>query len=1347
MNRVLRSRTISALSVLAAMLVICGAICIITTPVRAQATSTTSVLGQIKDQSGAIVPGAEVKLEDLDTKVVRSTVSNESGRYIFINVPSGNYKLAVKMTSFAAWESSGLRVTIGSAATVDVVLKVGAPTEVVTVEAGGAVELITTTATVGATISGDSLLHLPNLGRDVSTLAVLQPGVASSGYTAGSYMDQNTYILDGGNTTDDMAGNTTGYQTNFTGLGGTQTGGFVSGVVPTPVESIEEVKVSVFNQGADFNNSTGGSIQMATKRGANDFHGAAYMFYYATNIGAANSWVNNHTPSARDGLPYTPLPKNHRSRVGGSLGGPLLPKEFLGGKWYFFFNYEGMRYPNQSTYERLVPSVLMRAGVIQVPNSAGTYVPYNLNPAPVTVNGVTYQPAACPNSANGLCDPRGIGLNPVVNQIWSKFMPLPNDPNWATGDGYNTQGYLSTISAPLTSNNYVSRIDHQFGDRFHFMMSYRYLRLINMTTNQVDIGGALPGNTLGVPKAVAPRPQIDGYIVAGLTANISPRVTNDLRFVYLRQFWQWGSAQAPPQLPGLGGAVEIGAGNATSGESGNALIPYNVNTQSIRLRFWDGQDKSLIDNMTMLKGNHLLQFGGSYQRNYDYHMRTDNGIGQNNQIVYWVGDFGQLNFTNSPYIPSTVPSSYSSTYKNLYGEVLGIIPQSQVVYTRAGQDLTLQPIGSEAFNQSVIPYYNFYFSDTWKWKPSVTFTYGMAYALEMPPYELNGKQVTLVNQNGALIGDEDYVAQRQKAALAGQVYNPLIGFATVRNVGKGLKYPYDPFYGGFSPRLAVAWNPHFSSGLMGKLFGNGKTVIRGGYGRIWGRINGVLQVLTPMLGPGMLQPVICNGGTTTGQCLGNGQATPANAFRIGVDGMTAPLPSASQTLPQPFVTGGTNPNAGDSTLLDPHSKPSRTENFSLSFQRQFSNKLMLEIGYMGRKSANISQMINLDAVPYMTTLGGQRFDNAFANLYRVLCGSTYPCSSTATAASVPVQPFLEAALGGTSSSYCATYSSCTVAFASKNTSNIKNASVSLLWGALDRAWTLGRSMLSSSLNGGFNQAASMTLDASVGWSNYNAMYVSFKTNDWKGFTAASHFTWGRAMGLGELAQYNSSATTLTPFDLGASYGSQGYDIKFVYNASMYYQPPFFKGAHGIRGKLLGGWTISPLFTAQSGANIAASYQPASPLQAFGESSSASVSATTENAVFAKPYTGGNTAYYGVTGSNGVGTNNPYGVNMFNDPAAVYSQFRPCVLGIDTSCGSYGNLRGLPRWNLDLALTKTFGIVGERVNASLTIMFTNVMNHLVLGNPTLSLTSPSTFGRITGQANTPRNMELGLRIGF
>src|SRR5262249_3810296 len=194
--------------------------------------------------------------------------------------------------------------------------------------------------------------------------------------------------------------------TASSGFMGAGLGGSPSGVMPTPVESIEEFKVATNNQTADFNGAGGAQVQMVTKRGTNQFHGSGYEYYFGSNLGA-NTWLNNHTPSRE--LPYTPLPATHQNRFGASVGGPLAPS-LLGGTTYFFFNYEGRRFPNVPTINRLVPTALMRAGVIQVQNSAGQMVPYNLNPRPVTVNGVAYQPAIC---GSNLCDPRGLGLNPI----------------------------------------------------------------------------------------------------------------------------------------------------------------------------------------------------------------------------------------------------------------------------------------------------------------------------------------------------------------------------------------------------------------------------------------------------------------------------------------------------------------------------------------------------------------------------------------------------------------------------------------------------------------------------------------------------------------------------------------------------------------------------------------------------------------------------------------------------------------------------------------------------------------------------------------------------------------------
>src|SRR5262249_53793492 len=490
-----------------------------------------------------------------------------------------------------------------------------------------------------------------------------------------------------------------------------------------------------------------------------------------------------------------------------------------------------------------------------------------------------------------------------------------------------------------------------------------------------------------------------------------------------------------------------------------------------------------------------------------------------------------------------------------------------------------------------------------------------------------------------------------------------LGFALTPNVGKGLKYPYEPFYGGFSPRVSVAWNPYYKTGILGKAFGEGKTVIRGGYGTIYGRPNGGNLVLVPLLGVGLLQSVSCPGPSKTGQCMGSGNVDPSTVFRIGTDGLTAPLPAVGKTLAQPFLSGvGGNAIAADATVLDPHYKPEKTHNFGLTIQRQISSKLMFEVGYIGRIIHNEFQEFNLDAVPYMTTLGGQTFANAYAAVYTAL-------NAGATPGSIATQPFFETALGGAGSTYCKAFPSCTAAVATNQRTAILNTAVSDFWAALNRAngWILGRTMLSSDPA----QATTLNTNVSLGYGNYNALFVTLRMRDWHGVSGISNFTWGRALGTAALGQFNSSNTALDAFNLRANYGPQNFDIKFLYNFALYYQVPFFKGKNGFLGHALDGWIVAPLFTAQSGNpnRVTYSQENCGACQAFGEvTSPGSSTSTGENAVSAGPYTGGNSAHQGVAGSGGIGTNNPEGLNMFADPASVITQFRKCVLGVDTSCG-------------------------------------------------------------------------------
>ena len=1353
------------------------------------AQETGSVSGVVTDPHGATVAGADVTLTDVATKNPRTTTTNESGRYHFASVPAGLYDVMISKSGFKVYKAAAQKVSVASQLTVDVALEVGSLAETVVVTSQAGSELQTANATVGNTINLKQLDLLPNLGRDASSLLLLQPGVTAAnaagqggGFVAGAYNDQNTFTIDGGNNSDDMAGNTVGYIVNFTGATGTQTNGMASGIVPTPTESVEEFRVNTVGQTADFGSSIGAQVQMVTRRGTDQWHGSGYGYYFAPNLWGANSWINNHTQFVKGISPtrnlcaagttyqsgdnncvmqYSPIIPNHRERFGFTVGGPAIPWKILGGKTFLFLNYEGFRYQNVALFERNYPTAALRAGVIQVADASGVFQPINLTPNTVTVQvgnptatlagnqlrTVTLAPwSGCATPAT--CDPRLLGYNPVIKQLWNQFLPVPNDV--LAGDLYNTQGYQSTLRAPLNSNTYVGRIDHDFGSKHRFFASYRGEKLVNFTTNQVDVGGLL-GGTLGTYNATAPRPQTPELLVMGLTSTLSPTITNDFRASYLWNWWQWSTAGSAPQLPGLTGALEIAtAGTATNAEATSAMIPYNVNNQSVRQRVWDGQDKMLRDDVTWVKGNHLLQFGGLVQRNFDYHTRTDNGGSINNAIVYQIAA-NQIGFTG--FFPaftgtSAQIASQQSSYKNLASSVLGLVGLTQVMYTRGGSDLHLLPLGTFGVEQSTIKTYNLYGSDTWKISQSLTINFGMGYTYETPPVEKFGNQVELVYADGSgLVHTADYLAKRKAAALAGQVYNPTLAFQTTNSLG--IKYPYTPFRKGFSPRISVAWNPSYKSGLLGKLMGDGKTVIRGGYGRIYGRLNGVNQVLVPLLGPGVLQAVSCGLVTTTG-CLASGTVTPANVFRIGTDGLTAPLPTASTTLPQPFIPGvGGNVQAGDSTVLDPDYRPESTDNVDFTIQRQISRKVAIEVGYIGRRIRNEFQEIDLNAVPYMTTLGGQNFAQAYAGLYTQL-------NAGVAATAVTSQPFFEASLAKAGGTFCAGFANCTVAVASNATISgaIKAGAAAQVWNGLAAAnsWILPASMLTA-------QATSINTTTSLGFGNYNAAFATLKVSDWHNITAISNFTWGRALGTAALGQYNSSNTALDPWNMRANYGPQNFDYQFIFNAGVTYQPTSFFGLydfrnkHGIVGHLLKGWSISPFFIAQSGTPIKVGYTESNcaGCQAFGENGApgvASLTSTGEGAVFASPYTGGNSLHRNVIPATGIGSNNPTGLSMFADPAAVFAEFRPCILGIDTSCTGYGNIRGLPNWNMDATIGKDFKF-GERIGLRFTIQFTNVMNHFQPSDPSLNLSGSSqlTFGKINGQAYAPRNTEFGLKVTF
>jgi hypothetical protein len=565
-------------------------------------------------------------------------------------------------------------------------------------------------------------------------------------------------------------------------------------------------------------------------------------------------------------------------------------------------------------------------------------------------------------------------------------------------------------------------------------------------------------------------------------------------------------------------------------------------------------------------------------------------------------------------------------------------------------------------------------------------------------------------------------------------------------------------------------------------------------------MNGVINILTPLLAPGLLQAVSCQGAVNAAsaqggnQCLGTGGATPFTAFRIGtgpgLDGLTAPLPPAAPTIPQPFLPGSIGcsgagcvngayfPQSGDALALDPSYRPPKVHSFDLTIQRELSNKLSIEVGYIGRLISHELVDLDINAVPYMTTLNGQSYAQAFGALYTGICGLAGPtCADTnftkdssgnPSLYTGPAQQFFEAAMGGPTSPFCSGFSSCTAALISPQTPggaknpnnqlpNLQLGAAYSLWTSLSRnaAWTLGRTLPDSRWPGAAcpagspvcSQVTSLAMSLSNGYGNYHAAFTSMKLRNWHGIDGQANFTWGRALGTGATTQSTSGYTVVDPWNLHAMYGPQFFDVKFLFNTGLVYHPPVFTSQHGLLGHVLGGWGLAPLFTAQSG--FAQEVQVNGDCQSFGESSCSN--STNENGVLIGSVPG-MSSHYNVTSTGAGSAGNGTGLNAYADPQAVFSHFRRLVLGVDGNGGGAGTIRGFPQWNMDLSITKETRI-SERFGIGFYALMTNVFNHFQPADPTTCLDQdsstcqPSQWGVIKDQAFPPRQMEFGLRLHF
>ncbi len=1282
-------------------------------PAAAQTLTSGQVLGQVTDPSGAAVPQAKIDLRDTATGTVRTTTTDQTGHYTFAQITPGVYSVTVIATGFAQAVVPALTVEVEKTSTINVSLRLGNIAEVVEVSSTPGAELRTLDATVGNTIGGNEIRALPTLERNTTSLLLLQPlampqqfnsqSSRFGGQVAGARSDQNSFLLDGGEITNPTSGNSDYYKAF---------NGGPEGSIPTPVESIQEFNVETNNPSGSLSVGGGAQVVMVTKRGADRFHGSLYEYYRGSALNA-NRWDANRLGR--------PRPNVVDNRFGGSLGGHLLPGTW---KTYFYANYEGRRRSEASFITRLVPSATLRQGILRFKDGAGNVISYPLQPGNVA--------RLCGSSGTGSCDPRNLGMNPAIAQLW-QLEPPGNDTS--QGDGLNTIGFSAFGKFPVKDDFGVIRVDHSFGSRLHWTASYRHFREDAGFLRQVDIGGVISGDVGGVPKVLSAIPRQPRYLVTGLTANITPNVTNDVHVSWLRDWWEWVSLPPFPQLPGTTPAALVPGGDTL-----NALVPVNIDTQNSRTRLWNSHGLGLRDDASWLRGKHLIRFGGSFNHTWAYFQRDDGQLNSQKTLQYFMGNtIGGISFpaTARPApcatatSPNCLPPGQNSNWNNLYAQVLGLVDAATILRARDAQ-LQLLPEGTDLKNTVRYDQATLYAQDTWRPRSTLTLTYGLAWAATVPPVEDQGKLMMTVSPSGSggIVLPQSYLEQRRQAALAGQVFNPPVGFTPIGKTGR--KYPFDFVGRNFEPRVAAAWQPNFDRGPLATLLGRGKTVLRGGYWHFYDRLNGVQTAIDPLQAIGFGQSLLCLAPSLASgaavDCRGNGGTNPSSAFRVGIDGGKITLPPIPPTITPPAVPGnalvpGANiPFVPNSQVQDPQWKPGSHNAWDFTIQRELGGNGRLEVGYVGHTARNIYQGIDLNQVPFFMTVGGQSFAQAFDSLAQQIAGR----------AVITPQPFFETSLAG-STTFCAPkFTSCTAGVAAAFSGDIANQRVRNVFNGIQSQFKFGPATNAAT------QFTNFFYWSSLAGSNYHAAFASYHVRAYRGLTLDVNFTYSHSLDNVGVNQDTDQAFS-NSYDPHYDYGTSLFDRKFVLTVLGVWELPL-RSRVGWLKRVTGGWQVSPIVTVASALPLRVLDGSG---QEFGQSGLGAVS---EAVRFGSG--GVDAGRHGVAPSSGAGSSaggTGTGLNIFADPQAVFNQFRPTLVSVDTTSRG-GTLRGLKLWNVDLSFAKKIKLT-ERAGLTLSAEFFNLFNHVNFLDPTVNLQSPQTFGVITTQGNDPRQIQLGLRLDF
>lgn len=901
------------------------------------AQATGSISGQVSDSNGSAVPNATVVVKGQSGE--EFTVSSDSGGAFRVpGVSVGTYTVTTTVNGFKKSVVSNVKVNIGTPSTANVTLEAGNINEIVEISSGGEV-LQTETATVGTNITGRQINQTPIASRDALDLILRLPGVSSVGAPRQSSVNglpkgALQLTLDGVDIQDNVLRSSDGFFT----------------YVRPRVDAIEEVVVSTASPGAESTGDGAVQVRFATKRGTNRYTGTAYWQARNTWLNAAY-WYNNRdlgnsgNPDKRDISKLT--------QPGIAIGGPIPYPNFGEGgpyfesgkdKLFFFTNYEEFRLPGSQSRTRtvltpdarngifkyIVGGVTQQVNLLQIAGQNG-----QINTLDPTIAGVLGDIAA--STASG-------SLRNIVNAGGAI-----TDPNRQLFDFQNPGASVRKF--------FVLRLDANIGKNHsaEFVMNRQnFLPAIDFINgNDAPFPGGPSYGQGGIRKSWA----------YAFRSTLSQSVVNEARYAISGGSTDFGQGCCADDYASQGGRfLQIGtpAGitnfRAVTGISGRTTPTYD-----------------LTDNLTYLTGKHTFTFGGQYKR-----IRTE----LYNQTCCPTVDFGidQANETIAfNMFDAALPATERAAARNLYAALTGrIIGFGRTAVLTA--DGTFVPGGnsSSIYQQKT---YGVYAQDNWKIRQNLGLTFGLRWQPRLGVTAETGNLTRLENGSATLYGTS---GGPEAQFRPGSPATTLLPRTVALAIGEKIS-PDD--LNNLAPSVGIVYSPNFGNkGVMGFLFGeNGESVLRGGWSRSFVRegLNVPLQVAAGNPGGASLD---------VSRNVTNGFLTSYGSLLRTANNPNL-TPNQTQTTPSfPFTTTVANQifaYAEDATT-------GYVDSFNFGLQRELDKNTVVEMRYVGNRGKGLERLRNVNDRNVIENGVASEFALAQQNLYANIAANR--CQTAVTTA-------------------------------------------------------------------------------------------------------------------------------------------------------------------------------------------------------------------------------------------------------------------------------------------------------------------------------------------------------------